>query len=254
MPSIYFRGYPTVNYVFDDKTYSMVDLFKFFPIKKTFKLDGMTLQHTYPEFLNFSKYIDEVYGTTYYEWIFFLLNGIVDPNFDIPLDTNRLQSQVEKKYPGLTVFFIGVETGFEIGETVTTTSATGVVHSWNPTYRSLVLTDTTGTWETALMVTGQTSGAVGHAGRVVLESKYALHHFELQDGDDTIVVDPYALPPGSTEDTYLDGYINPPYSAEYVVSNYDYEERLNDTKRTVNVLIDDFIVDVENKFEAYKRR
>lgn len=306
----YFPKFPTVPYTFDTtgkNTKSVVDvtvglrLFDYMPERSSnayvdyIVQDGETPQHI----------ADRVYGSPNYDWIVLLANRVENPYYDWPLSSKNLEANMEIQYPGVALFFspmtdvrftlkdrstkLTVDAShFSPGEVVTqvqgSASVTGNVHSWDATFRKLVVTNVS---ENKAFVSGSVVTSTNNDGvefeatpkRVVNRNVDAVHHFVDDFGN---WLDPYGklnyyeyddnkvytnksiyyenddgipVETGTTasNDFMLNKYING-NSSRNIVTNYQFESNKNDLKRRVKILRTEYsssIISQYNKiFEA----
>lgn len=93
----YFSRFPTVNYsgslvknifarvVFDDITKSTSENFAFFKIQDDLSLRADVISENF-------------YDTPYYDWLFYMSNGVVDPYHDVFLDSDSFLKYIISKY------------------------------------------------------------------------------------------------------------------------------------------------------------
>jgi hypothetical protein len=215
-----------------------------------------------------------VYGQPDLHWVVLLFNEILDPLFEWPLSSNDLESAVNTKYTGKTLFIdlkrVNFERGgivsrakeelwFEVGGTVTQGNAEGKVLAWDPNLYKIVIEQTSGTnFSTTPSVTNPQSeymdlihrrsdGVVLYApiGRVVDDNRYAVHHFE--DSETGEVVDHHSIlttANGELVDSsvmefyavYSNELIRLPNRDVVAVSNYQHEIASNDSKRNIKMM------------------
>jgi len=176
-----------------------------------------------------------LYGSDRYEWAIYTLNGIVNPYFDWPLSEDDFYEMIEEKYLNKVCLFLNLDSftnNFVKGETITNGSATGIVDSWDRTLCKITVTSITGTFEADDEITSASSS--GTIGRIVEQGQDAVHHFETESG---VVLDPYL--------GYLQAYIAGTNEL-YALTNHQYEEKLNNSKRQIYVLKPEYIRAAEN--------
>jgi len=227
-------------------------------------------------------------GDTNLHWIILLLNEIVDPYFQWPLSDASFEKFTDDKYPGK-AFYLGNDENlyFAKDEEVYVSSRDGTKHAtirglvkyYDPTYRKLVLYNIVSplTFAVGDIITGKTNSSVGTITRLVDLHSQAVHHFEDANTDYLYnPLDPLATPPvtglqvaiGSTGSTFVNSegglsgatfgntilysYVNSLDASTIthsVVTNQEYERRLNETKRIVKILRDDYVPTVMDEFE-----
>ena len=121
------------------------------------------------------------------------------------------------------------------GDIVTSSSNTsGEVIDWNASLSKLTIKPLTGRFVQNLSLRIKNEKYVGEIGRVNLYEQQSLHHFE-QDG--------YWLDPLLG---YLQSYIAG--TSVNVVTNYDYELKLNDNKRNIVVPHKNYAIQMYNDY------
>jgi len=258
---MYFQKFPSVFYDIEDTdTFRIAkDILKRFTFTDNIKSNAAIYQ-TYtiregdlPETLAF-----RLYGSAEYHWIILLMNDILDPYFEWPLNHNKFVSYLGKKYPGQAFFLdniINGVTGFSAGEIITTTGATGTVVSWDRSLSKLVVDNITGTFSVADVVTGAGSGITGALGRVVAVNRESVHHFADATGN---YLDPLSNPNGVFvgqqdsgvtvvyTDTNIENYINSSTDT-FVITNREYEDDQNEKRREIKILKPEFVSAVSDE-------
>jgi hypothetical protein len=167
-----------------------------------------------------------LYSSERYEWIIYCLNNIVNPYFEWPLSENQFYEMIETKYLDKKCLFLTMDSftnNFKIGETISNgNGATATIDSWDRTYCKLTIKNTSGVFEENDTITSISSS--GEIGRIVDLAEDAVHHFETSSG---VQLDPYA--------GYLQAYISG-INDIYAITNKQYEEKINDSKRSIYVL------------------
>lgn len=94
----YFEAFPTIDYN-DQKIKNLLTRVKFLEAAKT----SASVYHPFTILDGESpaKIAYDYYDSTDYQWIIFLLNDIVDPYHDWPLDTYDFEEHVKAKYGSL---------------------------------------------------------------------------------------------------------------------------------------------------------
>ena len=216
------------------------------------------------------------YGSAKLHWIVLLMNEIIDPYFKWPLSSNALDDYVAKKYPGKS-FFLGNSQGlyFQRDEEVYVDgkkNVRGLVESYDPTYRELNLYNVQGTISSGDTLVGKTNGSTGEITRLVDLHTQAVHHFE--DASTAYLyneIDPLATPPVSGQqvaigytgdafstdtaatfgDTVLYSYVNSldgNVTTHTAVTNEQYERDLNESRRSIKILRENYITAVIDDF------
>ena len=205
----FFSKFNTVSYVFDVATgnsnqavniLNSARFIDFFPERsnKTY-VDYIVKDGEKPEHI-----ADRVYRRSDYHWIILMSNEIYNPYFDWPLSSSELDSYVQSKYPGTAIFYDCVGTQatqfyrngsstllsieksqFIVGNTLTQTqgnrTVTATIIEWNPTYRKLVVNDTSGGAFSTEYDTVSTNADgvefVATPKKIILYNTDAVHHF-----------------------------------------------------------------------------
>lgn len=178
-----------------------------------------------------------LYSSERYEWLIYCLNGIVNPYYDWPLSEDDFYDMIEAKYLNKTCFFLGMDglSNFKVGETVSNGMSHATVDSWDRTLCKLTVKNIQGPveFDEGQTIT-QSSGGSGEITRIVERAEDALHHFETESG---VHLDPYV--------GYLQGYLTST-SDLYAITNKQFEEKLNDSKRQIYILKPEFAKTAEN--------
>ena len=167
----------------------------------------------------------DFYGDVGLYWVVLLLNDIINPYYDWPMDANTLDDYISKKYPSKT-FFISlydyptadlslgqpVFANFEPGQTIWKVYETdaedghidikgtrmhygdtirGTIYSWDPQYQRLIVDNINGTGSFSENDVLQVNLADGTEVLVFLErlvdiSAEAVHHFEVDTTRPTV--------------------------------------------------------------------
>tara|TARA_R100001443_G_scaffold87091_1_gene93653 strand:- start:344 stop:1234 length:891 start_codon:yes stop_codon:yes gene_type:complete len=230
----------------------------------------------------------EVYGDQKYFWVVLLFNDLTDPQYSFPLRSRSLDSFIDKKYPSKTLFLspegitqeffkhpLGagseVQT-FTEGDTITLylgkrnsykdmgqDKVLGIIKKYIPELSAVQLYQLEGTITPGdVIVRGYNTEIRGQV-RKVIDSRYALHHFE----NDNITLNPMATPPddlgnqvplGQTGDgfssipvgvtqTVLENYIND-NDTNYIITNEEYEFGKNELNRKLKLLSPELLENV----------
>ncbi|HIJ11895.1 TPA: baseplate wedge protein 53 [Candidatus Woesearchaeota archaeon] len=259
-----------------------------------------------PEMIAYDYYREEKL-----HWVIMILNNIINPHYDWPMDTNTLDSYIDKKYPGKTFFvstyniqddtygqpnFSDFKRGQTIFKTTTDKDSTGkyhhepqtrgVIDSWDPHLQKITVVDINGTGsfteDDIIAVTIDDGSLVRlKLHRLVDISSEALHHFEkdtIRPSEATVndvvgqtgdfyTLDPLSTPPpengilGQTGgvggsvlyyETNLGRYMGITAANQYenVITNRVYEERLNETKRHIRLLLPKYLPEITDEFSV----
>lgn len=191
-----------------------------------------------------------LYGVPHYYWTFFIINDALREGTDEwPMTYIEFDDYMSENYTGKVIatdpslstnpdgsidaFRNSVEDRFILGETITgsVSGATGILIKKDPQLQQLVLSDVTGAFTTSDTVTGTDSLDYVQVS-TIYDYQHAPHHFEDDDGrevDNSIIVP--------------SGYENP-----NVVTNREYEEALNESRRNIRVIRPELIKRFADRF------
>lgn len=171
------------------------------------------------------------YGDSKMSWIILLANGIRNIYSDWPLNVDMFNNMIDKKYnPYFSIFLdlpsvrtYDIREGDEI-RMVNPNALNGIaiVKNWNASLSKLTLEIETGSGhflEGIGIFLKRTGEYIGLIGRIVGSEADSLHHFE----EDGVILDPLI---GNLQD-YILG------SNNSVVTNIQYETKINDSKRSI---------------------
>jgi hypothetical protein len=236
---MYFSQFPLTLYLSEKNELTVLT-----DLTKTFNITGSLSSNeilTYsikdgdtPESLSY-----KISNTTSNSWIILLMNRIQDLAYDWPMDINTFDHYIQKKYGNKICLFLetlNVYGTFNPGDTIEIIDETGayqdtaIVNEWDRTYGKLVLTDYGNKFEeiseflrlgTKRYFARVNDKNIARIGRVVLSNSQALHHFE---NENKIYLDPHS--------GLLDAY-SLYFSNDNVITNYQYEEDQNNSKRRI---------------------
>lgn len=236
---MYFSQFPITLYL--NEKY---DLTVLTDLTKTFNVTGSLSSNeliTYsikdgdtPESLSY-----KISNTTSNSWIILLINRIQDTAFDWPMDTGTFDHYIQKKYGNKICLFLetlNVYGTFKHGDNIEIIDENGnyqdsaTVDEWDRTFSKLVVKNYANKFEeisdflqlgTKRYFAKVNDKNIGRIGRVVLSNSQALHHFE---NENKIYLDPHS--------GLLDAY-SLYFSNDNVVTNYQYEEEQNNSKRRI---------------------
>jgi hypothetical protein len=181
-----------------------------------------------------------LYASERYEWIIYCMNTITNPYYDWPLSEEDFYEMIESKYLGKKCLFLDMNTfttNFVVGETITSGSTAGsvtaVVDAWDRTLQKLTIKDQAGVGSFSVGDEITSDSANGIIGRIVDRAESAVHHFETAGG---LFLDPLI--------GYLQSYLAS--NETNVITNMQYEDQLNDSKREIYVLRSEFVRTAEN--------
>ena len=230
----------------------------------------------------------QFYDNPAFHWIIILYNNAFDPFYTYPLSQQNLDDYINKKYEGPALFisptdsevpFFDKNLSWEVADVVTVSffddqnaeqfkneEVFGRVKVIDNLHSKLQLDKTTGIFNTGDRL-ARRKDIVDNLRATVRRSvrgRSALHHFE--DPETKQILDPLATPPTNGiqyaihtdypgfdrkvvfSDTLLYNYIYN-LSSNFVVSNEEYEEVINNNKRKIRIPRKDV---VEQIFKEYK--
>ena len=286
---MYFKNFPKFQYPSSGQLEQIQDILLrvgFSP--RTKEQAGTFVLYNIQEGMTPEQVAAEVYGDQQYFWVVLLFNDLMDPQYRFPLRTRSLDDFIDKKYPSKTLFLSpegvtqefykhpigGTSTvrNFDEGDTVTLylgkrlsykdsgqDKVLGVIKRYIPEQSAVELFQLQGMIKPGdVIVRGYDTEIRGQV-RKVIDSRYAVHHFE----DNDIVLNSLATPPddngnqvplGQTGDgfteyavgvtqTVLENYINDS-TTTYVVTNEEYEFVQNETNRSIKLLSPELLENV----------
>lgn len=172
-------------------------------------------------------------------WIILSINKISDLYYGWPMDSNTFEHYIQKKYDDKVALFLDTrailgtfkpDQNIKIYDENSILIGSATIVEWDRTFSKLVVKNTTGNFEeiaARLQASSQKylvevdENNQAKLGRAVLMNSQAVHHFE---GENGLYLDPYI--------GLLDSYILE-YNNDKVVTNYQYENILNDEKRKI---------------------
>jgi hypothetical protein len=310
---VYFEKFPLIAYKnFNDPDTSIqvvTNILKRIAFRRgvdqsSFFVEYVVEEGETPEMVAYDYYREERL-----HWVILILNNIIDPYYDWPMNTNTLDSYIDKKYPGKTFFVSAynlqndtygqpIFAEFKRGQTIFKTSAEtdangayyhstqirGVIDSWDPHLQKITVVDINGTGsftEDDLIAVTLDDGSLVRLKlqRLVDISSEALHHFEKDttrpnkaSSNDVVgmtgdycTLDPLSTPPPENDilgqtggadgsvlyyETNLGRYMGITADNQYdnVISNRVYEERLNEDKRHIRLLLPKYLPDITDEF------
>lgn len=280
---------PTVRYITPQGFKPMTDITVRIKIDQIVAEEGaFPIKVTVPETDRPDIFSHKLYNDSSLHWVLLNLNDIVNPFYGWVLSSSSFDNYVAEKYPGFTLFLTNIQGNdsfagsFRTNDIVFSTGSTLVaeqpnivsslknarVVSYDPQYSRLVIEFTQRTeW---LPVVGEyiagtntdqlgvTRYQIARIGKIV-ESQYAMHHFENGTGD---ILNP-RLPigaqvkfPTSSDGgftfgaTLLGKYINENQTT-YSITNRVQEIRENDDKRNIDVVHKNYLSNLSRDIEAY---
>ena len=180
----------------------------------------------------------KLYGDATLYWLFWMVNDHLAVHNDWPKSQRVLERFIKRKYSGKSLvapfqsdIVSNSDSKFFQGEKVvgSTSSAFGFVTKIDPTNQQIILNDIQGSFQVGETVTGSNSSKSFTISSVRNFSD-APHHYEDSEGNKTTISN------GNTP-----------------VSNHDYEQQLNDDKRSIKYIKGEFVSQLLREFKSFIR-
>ena len=180
----------------------------------------------------------KLYGDATLYWLFWMVNDHLAVHNDWPKSQRVLERFIKRKYSGKAIvapfqsdIVSNSDSKFFQGEKVvgSTSSAFGFVTKIDPTNQQIILNDIQGSFQVGETVTGSNSSKSFTISSVRNFSD-SPHHYEDSEGNKTTISN------GNTP-----------------VSNHDYEQQLNDDKRSIKYIKGEFISQLLREFKSFIR-
>lgn len=180
----------------------------------------------------------KLYGDATLYWLFWMVNDHLAVHNDWPKSQRVLERFIKRKYSGKSLvapfqsdIVSNSDSKFFQGEKVvgSTSSAFGFVTKIDPTNNQLILNDIQGSFQVGETVTGSNSSKSFIISSVRNFSD-SPHHYEDSEGNKTTISN------GNTP-----------------VSNHDYEQQLNDDKRSIKYIKGEFVSQLLREFKSFIR-
>ena len=245
--------------IFSDESYLNLSNYDYYTVKDTDTPDSISR---------------DFYDNPDYHWIIILYNNAFDPFYTFPLSQQNLDDYINKKYEGSALFitrtdsfrddpFYDENLSWEVADVITTSTFDdqgAEVFANEKTFARIKAIDT----QLSKLQLDKQKGIFKANDRLsrrrdvvdtlrakvvrVDDGRFAVHHFEDSDGN---VLNPLATPPDAdgvqlpvgTErstggpvsfgESILSNYLQG--SSLYVVTNQDYEEKVNNNKRQIRI-------------------
>ena len=245
--------------IFSDESYLNLSNYDYYTVKDTDTPDSIAR---------------DFYDNPDYHWIIILYNNAFDPFYTFPLSQQNLDDYINKKYEGSALFitrtdsfrddpFYDENLSWEVADVITTSTFDeqgAEVFANEETFARIKAIDTQlsklqldkqkGIFKANDRLSRRRDVVDALRAKVVRvdDGRFAVHHFEDSDGN---VLNPLATPPdadgvqlpvGTDRSTggavtfgesILSNYLNG--SSLYVVTNQDYEEKVNNNKRQIRI-------------------
>lgn len=229
----------------DGNATQVTDIFASIGNYDLYKNNQYSIQYTIREGDTPESIAKRVYDKQYYSWIILLVNGMKSVYTDWPLSSVAFDSMIKNKYSGLSSLFLKLDTitnyDLKKGDIITITNNSNTqaeIIDWNASLSKLTIKMKKGSFaiNNNISLLGQSS-ILAKIGRIVQYEQESLHHFET--GNNTYI-DPLT--------GYLQGYING--VSNNVVTNYEYEVRLNDNKRFIYIPTPEIARRIEQQYSV----
>ena len=180
----------------------------------------------------------KLYGDATLYWLFWMVNDHLAVHSDWPKSQRVLERFIKRKYSGKSLvapfqsdIVSSSDSKFFQGEKVvgSTSSAFGFVTKIDPTNQQIILNDIQGSFQVGETVTGSNSSKSFIISSVRNFSD-SPHHYEDSEGNKTTISN------GNTP-----------------VSNHDYEQTLNDSKRSIKYIKGEFVSQLLREFKSFIR-
>lgn len=283
----YFDNFPKIDYrLSKNETKKSVDILRRAAISETVLNDdrnlisGFVKDGTTPEDL-----AEKTYGNRDYYWVILLSAKIHNPYYGWPLEYSQLLERTEKQYPGISLFVSSTygsmntkskSVNFSISDTIEVLDGegnikfTGTIYDYDLTSGQMKLnltsgdpTFTIGTEDGFIVRSTTDSSKTGFVRRKFNDVKYSLYGF--RDSTTKRVYGPLHRYLPSDEKTLIETYTNTnnPINSTGEVSssnpiltqgitiltNYDYEQELNDRNRFIKILKPSLLQKVVNEIK-----
>lgn len=212
-------------------------------IKKTVAVENYTVkEEDSPETLAYL-----LYGDTTLSWVVLMLNEIKDRNSEWPYTQHTLNKIINEKYGGSSLFLRDADINFNLSKATRFVVGSesydikSIDRNLNKIVTSSVLPLSVTQGDSIVFFNQNQTLHTGSKTirKVVYEDRFSLHHFE----ENNYMLDPRGMRvsvPYNEIQTYLYKYIIGDQQ-DYVVSNFQYELNLNDSKRDILLLNPDYL-------------
>ena len=239
MTEQYFKHYPTIDFDLknDGELIEAKDIFRNIRISEDAEESITGYEYYYvgdqdrPDVL-----ADKLYADSTLYWLFWMVNPHLATFTDWPKSQRVLERYIKRKYSGKALvsnqqsdIVSNSDSKFFQGEKVvgSTSSAFGFVTKIDPTNQQIVLNDITGQFQVGETVTGSnsTKSFIISSVRNFSDSP---HHYEDSEGNKTTISN------GNTP-----------------VSNFDYEQKFNDDKRSIRYINVRYVPQLIREFKSF---
>ena len=241
---MYFHNFPTINY--NDKELCNI-LVKFNSInlyKDSYFLENYYLQdEDTPENISY-----RLYNTPEHSWVILFINEMYNREFDWPLNSAKMDEYIQNKYNYSCVFFSDEKINFSFSkvhriQNYEVSSYDRDLNKFNLKTKITNLPSTVNLYDINNNIIKQIQ-----PNRVVYESSQALNRFEI---DGKIINARQNVSQGGI--SYLTGYINSitnPIVESATITNSAHEYKLNDNKKSIVLLKNQFIYSFLNSIKT----
>jgi hypothetical protein len=240
---MFFTKHPFITQT--DKNGNSVQVTDIFSTLKSFEVYKNT-QYSIPYYVREGDTPESIakkmYDRQSLSWIILLVNNIKNVYNDWPLSSQAFDSYINKKYGSLSSLFLKLDSikNYDInkGDIIIVAgnpNKKAEVIEWNASLSKLVIKIISGSFAINDSISFLNNGSfIGKVGRVNNYEQESLHHFELNG----IYLDPLT--------GYLQGYING--ISNNVITNYEYETKLNDNKRYIYLPLPTIATRIEQEY------
>lgn len=241
--------------------------------------DGETAEHI----------AEKIYGNAHKHWIILISNDIVDPQYDWVMDSRSFNRYINQKYSSYTfsldnpnnytpnVFTTG-EVVYQGGDRVDSSSAEAKVISYDANAKTLICNFTTEVFANNSNIRGSSSNASNKIINTTINndgffwasnttSHYKVVETSINNFDNIKTTREYVVSPlqyNFETNLIVDRNINTSYSNSYSlvdgttntvettvspVSYYDYELNLNEKKRSIILIKNEYVSVIESQFK-----
>lgn len=227
---MYFSKFPAYITKIGNDLVQIEDIFARIVVGKTYgEISSILVPYLVREDETIEQLANKYYGSPFYHWVIILINNIVDPREEWPASSNVLFEKVFAKYEYKVTCTANVP--FRINEVITTSD--------NSEYQ---VTDVNSNVMLLKFIKGNkylTKNKIltGSAGTAIISQ----------------VVDPTEFPHHYENSAGIEVDFDPSLEAQEIitkVTNYDYELRLNEKKRTIKLLNKRYLGDFVKNLEA----
>lgn len=242
MAAEYFKNFPEILYSLSNDTLSDSKIVTLKDFWRKAKIEQSSLenviQYTYYELEDGERpdvAASKIYGNGDLHWVFFLVNDF-DSYQDWYKSSSEFEQYMDNRYFGKALIvansfnMIDQSSKLILGETVTSTSATGNVVRVDPSRRKVVVKEKQGTFQSGQVVTGTISG-------------HQITPNEVKDFRDCTVY-------------HTNGTVrsNQAFSGSSEVTYYDMELEKNERRRKIKIIKPELIRTVVSEFEKVLKR